>query len=94
LEYMHRMEDATSTSFLEPISFKGPNALVTGPSTDDALEYAAGLIHRYGHSVDGEDNIVQVMQAETEFNLIAQPTDRSAQDKTIASAVNLRPVGS
>ena len=89
LEYMHRTEDATSTSFLEPISFRGPSALITGPSTDDALEYAAGLIYRYGRSLEGEGYLVQVVQESGEFNLTARPTERSAVDKTIASA-NLR----
>ena len=86
---MHRMEDATSTSFLEPISFKGPSALITGPSTDDALEYAAGLIYRYGRSLEGEGYLVQVVQESGEFNLTAHPTERSANDKTI-SGINWR----
>ena len=83
------MEDATSTSFLEPIGFKGPNALITGPSTEEALAYAAGLIYRYGRSLEGEDNVVQVVQADREFSLTACPTERSANDETIAR-VNLR----
>ena len=85
LEYMHRMEDATSTSFMEPVSFKGPNVLITGPSTDEALEFAAGLIYRYGRTVEGEDNLVQVVQANQEFNLVSYPTERSQSEQTIAS---------
>ena len=86
---MHRMEDATSTSLLEPIGFKGPNALITGPSTDEALEYAAGLVYRYSSSIEGEGNMVQVVQSDREFKLTAYPTERAETEKTIAT-VNLR----
>lgn len=89
LEYMHRMEDATSTSLLVPVRFKGPNVLITGPSTDKALEYAVGLIYRYSRCVEGEDNLVQVVQSDQEFNLSACPTERTETEKTIAT-VNLR----
>lgn len=89
LEYMHRMEDATSTSLLVPIRFKGPNALITGPSTDKAVEYAVGLIYRYSRCVEGEDNLVQVVQSDQEFNLSACPTERAETEKTIAT-VNRR----
>ena len=89
LEYMHRMEDATSTSLLVPIRFKGPNALITGPSTKKALEYAVGLIYRYSRCVEGEDNLVPVVQSDQEFNRSACPTERTETEKTIAT-VNRR----
>jgi len=90
LEYMHKMEDATSSALIEPLSFKGPIALVTGPASDDSISYAAGLVYRYGSTLDDEPNTVRVDAETGSQEMVALPTDRSSEDITIAMTTGLR----
>jgi hypothetical protein len=85
LEYIHVMPEATSTAILEPASFTGPSALITGPATSEAIEYAVGLVCRYGRSVDGAENRVQVSTADKTYDVVASDNRRAAEDQTIAS---------
>ena len=84
LEYMHKMEDATSSALIEPLSFKGPTALVTGPANEDSISYAAGLVYRYGATLEDEPNTVRVDAETGSQEMVAVPTDRSSDDITIA----------
>ena len=90
LEYMHKMEDATSSALIEPLSFKGPTALVTGPANDDSISYAAGLVYRYGSTLEDEPNTVRVDAETGSQEMVAVPTDRSSDDITIAMTTGLR----
>lgn len=90
LEYMHKMEDATSSALIEPVSFKGPTALVTGPANDDSITYAAGLVYRYGSTLEDEPNTVRVDGETGSQEMVAVPTDRSTDDITIAMTTGLR----
>lgn len=47
LEYMHSVPEATSSALLLPTGFAGPTAIVTGPLTAEALQFASGLVARY-----------------------------------------------
>jgi tRNA-uridine 2-sulfurtransferase len=85
LEYIHAMPQATSTAILEPASFTGPSALITGPATSEAIQYAVGLVCRYGGSVDGAENRVQVSTADNTNVVVATDNRRAAEDQTIAS---------
>jgi hypothetical protein len=85
LEYIHTMPEATSTAILEPASFTGPSALITGPATSEAVEYAVGLVCRYGRVADGAENRVQVSTADKSYDVVASDNRRAAEDQTIAS---------
>ena len=85
LEYIHTTPEATSTAILEPVSFTGPSALITGPATREAVEYAVGLVCRYGRSVDGAENRVQVSTADETYEVVASDNRRAAEDQTIAT---------
>lgn len=90
LEYMHKMEDATSSALIEPLSFKGPTALVTGPANEDSISYALGLVYRYGSTLEDEPNTVRVDAETGSHEMVAVPTDRSSDDITIAMTTGLR----
>ena len=90
LEYMHKMEDATSSALIEPLSFKGPTALVTGPANEDSISYALGLVYRYGSTLEDEPNTVRVDAETGSQEMVAVPTDRSSDDITIAMTTGLR----
>jgi tRNA-uridine 2-sulfurtransferase len=50
LEAMFGASDSRAEALVWPENFRGPAALVCGPPTDAALEFAAGLVLRYGTS--------------------------------------------
>lgn len=60
LVYAHRLPDATSTAALEPANFVGPQALLIGPRSDEAIAFAAGLILRYSREYDPDNALVRV----------------------------------
>jgi hypothetical protein len=47
LEGLHELPDAESSALLMPEGLVGPAALIVGPLTDGAMQFAAGLIWRY-----------------------------------------------
>jgi len=55
-----RRSDARSAALLHPESFLGPDVLVVGRVTDEAIGLAAGLILRYARRFDPDDARVQV----------------------------------
>ena len=44
---MHTRPDSASTAQLQPDNFRGPLALVAGPPTAPAVDFAASLLLRY-----------------------------------------------
>ena len=40
---------------MEPENFLGPNVLLIGPDTDEAIRYAGGLMLRYSKNYDEAD---------------------------------------
>jgi len=66
LEYLHQLETASSTAVLTPDTFYGPLALVVGPPTDAAIDFAAGLIARYARQLP-KDAIVTVKTNDREY---------------------------
>jgi tRNA-uridine 2-sulfurtransferase len=47
LEYLFGLPEASDSALVWPHDFLGPTALVVGPAEDEALDFAAALIHRY-----------------------------------------------
>ena len=47
LRYLHTLDGSTSQVMLDPDNFKGPLGLVTGPASEESIQFAAGLLLRY-----------------------------------------------
>jgi hypothetical protein len=48
IEYLHVRPDARSAAVLRPENFSGPIVMVVGEATPAALDFAAGLLARFG----------------------------------------------
>ena len=59
LLYAHQLPDANSTAAVFPENFLGPRALLIGPRTADALEFAGSLILRYSREYDPDNALVR-----------------------------------
>ncbi|MBX3415708.1 MAG: hypothetical protein KF708_23690 [Pirellulales bacterium] len=57
LESMFAASRSRAEALLWPENFRGPSCLVCGPATDAALEFAAGLLLRYGTSDTAEPRV-------------------------------------
>ena len=55
LERLFVAPDASATALLRPDNFQGPAALVIGPATPAALDFAGGLLLRYAHHSSPQD---------------------------------------
>lgn len=80
LLYAHQLPDATSTAELFPKNFLGPRAILLGPRTDEAIQFAAGLLLRYSRDYDADNALVQVDDAVIQ----AKATERSQKPVTIS----------
>jgi len=58
-----RRPDARPAALLHPENFLGPDVLLVGPVTDEAIELAAGLILRYARRFDPDDARVRVTRS-------------------------------
>ncbi len=84
LEYMHAHPDAGESSLLIPENFLGPSALLLGPAKSDAVEFAVGLLVRYGKTETCTDPRVRLeRQGQTEV-LDAAPHPAALAAETIA----------
>jgi len=60
LEYAHDLPDASSTALFTPRNFAGPNAVLIGPLTNEASEFAAGLIMQYSKKFEKDPPQIEV----------------------------------
>ena len=86
LEYAHRLPEATSTALLDPESFTGPLALVTGPCSDEVIEFAMGLLVRYGKANHLDDYRVCVTIGEQTKVQQAARNSQAEEALTISSS--------
>ena len=84
LEYSHRLPEATSTALFDPESFSGPVALLSGPPTDEAIEFALGLVLRYGTKTSETDNTVSVSIGEETTMRLATAHPEATAAETIS----------
>lgn len=85
LLYMHRLPDAATSAVLMPDVFIGPSALLIGALTDEALEFAGGLVLRYSRGFD-PDHAQLVLVEGTSSRLIgARLSERAQQVVTLSS---------
>ena len=86
LEYSHALPHSTSSAMLDPEDFTGPLALVTGPATDQAIEFALGLLARYGSPKVGLANTVCVTRGDQVTRMPASEHSRAAEADTISNS--------
>jgi hypothetical protein len=85
LEVMHQDPDATSRAMLTPLNYQGARALVVGPLSDEALEYAVGLLHRYGKPEMAEDPQVEVDEHDRRWAIRVQAHDSACRAHTLSA---------
>jgi len=86
LQYYHELPHSRSTAFFDPDDFMGPNAILVGPPTEDAIAFAAGLVLRFANVDDPNTCKVDVRLAERTLPHQATVTPAVADAKTIAVA--------
>ena len=86
LEYSHRLAAATSTALLNPESFSGPLALVSGPPTGQVIEFAMGLLVRYGKKSGSAEQRVRVSIGEQTTMMTATTHPMADEAMTISSS--------
>ena len=75
LRRLFQPEEVPNTALLHPENFLGPDLLVVGRVTAEAIEFAAALILRYSKRFDPEDAQVQVTQSGTTRRIRARPEE-------------------
>jgi tRNA-specific 2-thiouridylase len=63
MEAHFQQANASEAAMLDPEGFAGPNVLVVGCVTDEAIRYAGALALRFTRQVDAEDAQVRVVHA-------------------------------
>lgn len=81
LLYAHQLPDAASSAALVPENFVGPQALLIGPRTDEAIDFAASLMLRYSRDYDAGKALVRV----DDHLINASENERAQTVETIAS---------
>ncbi len=86
LQHLHARPAARSTALLCPVGFAGPVALVVGPPTEDALQFACGLIHRYAKVRQDGGGDIRVKVGDDERRMVAQFRADAQQAVTLATS--------
>jgi hypothetical protein len=84
LEYMYRLPDSASTALLTPENFVGPTALVLGRASEPALEFAVGLMVRYGKRQPADERRIRVEAQGERYWREAAPSAAAELAETIA----------
>jgi hypothetical protein len=88
LEYLHNRPDARSSALLTPANFAGPAAVLVGPTRDDQIDFAAGLVWRHAKHDQPEHAAVQVQTRDRSFRVGVRLTDRLHAAQTVAAVAN------
>jgi len=75
LRLFFRREDASKSALLEPENFLGPDVLILGGVTDESIELAAALMHRYTRRLGAADRQVRVTHAGATRLVSARPLE-------------------
>ncbi len=87
LQHLHALPTASSTALLSPVGFAGPVALVVGSPTEDALQFACGLIFRYAKLREGGGRDICVQLGDHHQQMMtAQPHAGAQQASTLAAS--------
>jgi len=85
LESMHDQSQASSSAVLRPANYVGAMALVVGPVTQGLLDFAGGLLCRYGHADAVSDPQVEVVQRGRTWRMSIHPQNAAEEASTLAS---------
>ena len=85
LRYMHELPDSSSAAMLNPRNFLGPRTLICGPATDEAVDFAAGLILRYTTNCDPENGLIDVFEAGSQRVVKATVSESVEQAQTLCT---------
>jgi tRNA U34 2-thiouridine synthase MnmA/TrmU len=85
LAYMHGLPEANSSVALFPENFNGPRALLIGPATEAAMEFAGALLLRYAGYYDPENALVLVEQKNESRLIQVYPRQEALHAKTVAT---------
>ncbi len=85
LKYMHELPDSSSAAMLNPRNFLGPRTLICGPATDEAVDFAAGLILRYTTNCDPENGLIDVFEAGSQRVVKATVSESVEQAQTLCT---------
>ncbi len=85
LHYVHDLPQARSTVRLDPGNFLGPHALVIGPASFEAIEFAAGLILRYARQHDPDNAQVDVVTRDASRTIRATIPAAARHARTLSS---------
>ena len=86
LRYMHELAEARSTALLTPVNFAGPEALLIGPPTSEAIEFTGGLVLRYSKRYDAADARLKVDRRDEAFMISAATTQCADSAPTLTAA--------
>jgi hypothetical protein len=85
LAYLHDMPNASSTVTLFPLNFSGPRALLVGPPTPHAIDFAVGLIVRYSRQCDLQQARIEVRDTESVYAVRASVDPQAREAQTLAT---------
>ncbi|MBW3598498.1 MAG: hypothetical protein KY475_14655 [Planctomycetes bacterium] len=85
LEYMHHRPDAGESALLTPANFPGPTALLLGPPHEEAIEFAAALVARYGKSEGRDDLRIRLERRGCTELIAAAPTPAALAAETLST---------
>ncbi|MCA9271211.1 MAG: hypothetical protein KDA41_22165 [Planctomycetales bacterium] len=86
LAYLHELPESRSAALLRPVGFRGPTVLVVGDSSDAAIDYAVGMIVRYGAPEAALGGAIEVSQAGGTRMVEGQASPAAEAAKTLAAA--------
>lgn len=62
LEYLYTRSDSQATLLMRPHDFRGPCTIVTGPVSEESLDFAAALLRRFSNDTEAETCQIEVVR--------------------------------
>jgi len=75
--------DASEAALLHPESFLGPDVLVVGRASEEAIEFAAALILRYARRFDPEDAQIRVTQRDSSRLILSRESEAARRARLL-----------
>ncbi len=86
LEYTHKLPDASSSAMLHAKNYVGAVILIVGPPGNDVLQFAGGLMYRYGKAKTVEEPRIEVIQRDRTWVMPIAETVEAQQATTLAAS--------
>jgi tRNA U34 2-thiouridine synthase MnmA/TrmU len=86
MEYMYRLPESRASAMLHPVNFTGPRTLVLGELTDEALEYAVGLLMRFSKHYDPDNAQIRLDQGDDFRTILGKPNSLANDARNLAVA--------